>query len=93
MAGNKDSLVSESVLGKAGPAMNQAMAEFGGIPPEAPASLGKPLFNAYALKKQQQDEDRRDSYSLRGNSRHARNAAADFYNEEHNGDVDLGYQG
>lgn len=85
--------VSESILGSQGPAMKQAIREFGGLALDAPASLGESLPNAYAEQKERDASARTDSYRVHGSGYYARSAAEDFYTEEFLGDVDLGYMG
>lgn len=85
--------VSESVTGVSGPAMAQAMREFQGRAPDAPASLGKPLYNAYLLEEQRRHNELMDTYRVRGSGYHAREAAQGFYDEEFRSDWDMGLEG
>lgn len=86
----KEIRVSESVLGVSGPAMAQAMREFQGRAPDAPASLGEPLFNAYQLEEERVYAEKMASYSVRGTGREARDTAGGFFDEEFRSDWDLG---
>lgn len=82
--------VSESISGVAGPAMHQAAYEFSSRRLDAPASLGRPLFNAYILAEQRREDASRQSYRVGGpRGSHGARAAEDFHTEEHFGDWDI----
>lgn len=78
--GDTPARVSETILGKPGPAIYQAMREFSGRRLDAPASLGKPLYDPYKEDEQRKEREEMRSYRV------GRSNAADFYTEGYNED-------
>lgn len=81
--GDTPTRVSETILGERGPAMTQAMREFSGRRLDAPASLGKPLYDPYKQDEQRRYDDEMRSYRVGPSN------AAEFYDEEHRAEWDI----
>lgn len=81
--GDTTTRVSETISGERGPAMTQAMREFSGRRLDAPASLGKPLYDPYKLEEQRRYDEQMRSYRVGPSN------AGEFYDEEFRGDWDI----